>query len=288
MMTGGAAQTLCWVRHAHALHNEAQEAAEVELRRQFPGWDGSPHTSRSSSNSGSGGDGADRVPPPGYLQARRAAMFSCLNGEGVHDSRLSERGLGQLPELRRVAEGMVRRERVEVVLSSSLSRTLATAVGAFQGLGVPIVALDELREVAGAFDCERRRARATLEAEFPTVDLSLCAAVDTMWVKRYREATKLAVRRGYDVLELIAERPERSIAIVSHGAFMATGIFGSAHPRVSCDVAPPRLNCEVQRVLLRRQSVDTREPPQLGCESAREYYYVLTAAMSAASLASKL
>ena len=56
---------------------------------------------------------------------------------------------------------------LQLVVSCSLRRTLRTAVEPFAGLGVPFVALDQLREVAGAFDCERRRPLAEIATEFP-------------------------------------------------------------------------------------------------------------------------
>ena len=46
-----------------------------------------------------------------------------------------------------------------------MRRTLATAAGAFGDAGqIPIVAMDELREVAGTFDCERCVSETSIQA----------------------------------------------------------------------------------------------------------------------------
>ena len=188
------AKVLYFVRHAHAVHNEAQERVEAQMRADFP------HIAAPHAHSGSSARAQEL--PREYTQRRKQAMRAALNGEGMLDAALSRRGRAQLPRLRRVAEHLARGPGgVQLVLSSSLTRTLSTArppphprprvqhpfcradvwakrapalaltlqlstaatghgpqaTAAFADLGVPLLALDELREVAGAFACERRR-----------------------------------------------------------------------------------------------------------------------------------
>ena len=146
------------------------------------------------------------------------------------------------------------------------------AVEPFDGL-CPIVAMDQLREVAGAFDCERRRPLAEISAQFPQVDLSVCSAEDTYWVADRAQASAEALERAVEALDTImSERPERVVAIVSHGATMAA-IFGRGsaaapasgprHPRVQCAMDPPKLNCEVVASVLSKDpatKIMTLEP----------------------------
>jgi broad specificity phosphatase PhoE len=233
---GSRTKTLYWIRHAQSRHNVTQEAAEEELLERFPGTVG----------------GATKAGDfPGYREARKAAMFTALNGDAVFDSPLTAEGVEQAEALRPQAEQLVREGGVELVLTSSLRRTTLTAVTAFGGL-VPVVALDELREVAGAFDCERRAALSEQVAMFPKVDFSSCSSSDVLWVQFYRDANAQAVARGVEVLDLIMDRPEQVLAVVSHGAFSSGAVFGSPHPRIRSSCSPPRLNCEVRGVVISR------------------------------------
>ena len=124
---------------------------------------------------------------------------------------------------------------------------------AFGGLGIPVVAWDELREVAGAFDCERRAVLSEQKALFPAVDFTACSEDDTLWVQYYRDANAQAVARGVEVLDLIMDsRTETALAVVSHGAFSHGAVFNSPHPRIRSTCSPPRLNCEIVGVKITR------------------------------------
>eukprot|EP01043_Picozoa_sp_COSAG02_P095181 COSAG02_NODE_31560_length_531_cov_1.180556_1_plen_61_part_01 len=61
-------------------------------------------------------------------------MFEALNGEEVFDSPLTAQGIEQARALQHEAERMVQERGVEVVLTSSLRRTIQTAWTAFGGL----------------------------------------------------------------------------------------------------------------------------------------------------------
>eukprot|EP01048_Picozoa_sp_COSAG05_P007258 COSAG05_NODE_507_length_9159_cov_53.489183_4_plen_292_part_00 len=239
---GAAVKTVYFVRHAHAAHNAAQEAAEATLISRHPeiDWD---------SSSGTGTAMPDVSQLPADVKAeRKELMFIALNGELMFDPGLTAAGALQVQQLRSAAARLVN-DGLQAVMSSSLRRTLQTA-SAFEG--VPIVAMDELREVAGAFDCERRRPRADIAAEFPSVDLSGVSAEDMLWTQFYRDAMKQSPQRGFNALCTIMDRPESIVAIISHGAFMQAGIFNSSHPRVSSSCGPPRHNCEIVGVTLTR------------------------------------
>ena len=144
--------------------------------------------------------------------------------------------------------------------------------------------MDELREVAGTFDCERRRPLAEIAADFPQVDVSGCSPVDELWVEDRYRATAEARDRAVQALDAIAARPEQVVAVVSHGATMGGAwrctlchsfrsrtklirprvavLFAGAesygvakHPRVACELDPPRKNCEVVATTLTKDRV---------------------------------
>ena len=249
------AKTLYWIRHAQSRHNVTQEAAEKKLLERFPG-------------SAGGATKADDF--PGYRDARKAAMFEALNGEEVFDSPLTAQGVEQAQRLRPEAERLVQECGVQVVLTSSLRRTTLTARTAFGGLQVPIVAWDELREVAGAFDCERRAALSQQAEMFPDVDFTACSQEDRLWVQYYRDANAQAVERGVEVLDLIIDsRPETILAVVSHGAFSHGAVFRSPHPRICSTCSPPRLNCEVVGVQVVRDDAGVFTLTPLKDDTAR-------------------
>jgi hypothetical protein len=74
----------------------------------------------------------------------------------------------------------------------------------------------------------------------------------SLWVDYYRDATVSAIERGVGVLDLIMDRPEQTLAVVSHGAFSSEAVFGSKHARIKSSCAPPRLNYEVRGVRVTR------------------------------------
>ena len=90
-----------------------------------------------------------------------------------------------------------------------------------------------------------------IAAQFPHVDLSECSAVDEYWVEDRERATGEALERAVLALDFIAARPEQTVAIVSHGATMGAVFEGAEswgvaqHPRMVCEMEPPRRNCEV-------------------------------------------
>lgn len=247
-------KTLYWIRHAQSRHNVTQEAAERKLLELFPGTAG-------------GATNANGF--PGYREARKKAMFEALNGSEVFDSPLTAQGVKQAEALRLQAERLVQKCGVEVVLTSSLRRTTQTAWTAFGGLA-PVVAWDELREVAGAFDCERRAVLSEQSALFPQVDFTACSKQDILWVQYYRDAKAQAVARGVEVLDLIMDaRAEMTLAVVSHGAFSSDAVFGSSHPRIRSNCSPPRLNCEVVGVRVDRDDTGSFTLSPLETTAAR-------------------
>jgi broad specificity phosphatase PhoE len=240
-----------WIRHAEGTHNVAQEEAMRAYRKA------NPRAKRAAM-----GEAA-------YAAGMGVAINTALR-HGHTDADLTTNGVAQLQALRPKAAAMVAASgpgsaALQLVVSSSLRRTLRTAVEPFAGLGVPFVALDQLREVAGAFDCERRRPLAEIAAQFPGVDTAALAAEDTYWVADRAQASAEALERAVEALDIVmTARPEQVVALVSHGATMAA-VFGrgssaapargARHPRIVCAMDPPKRNCEVVATVLSRDPV---------------------------------
>jgi len=178
-----------------------------------------------------------------------------LSGEEVlrryaskfHDARLTPRGLEEAMALRGTLSKLS--PPPEVVITSPLSRTTATAVAAFGDSGIPILASELWRERCGRFPCERRRTRRALRADFPSVDFSnLATEEDALWTEE-RETFAAALQRAALAVNELLSRSERAIAVVSHGGFLAKSVF---HKRSEAFVSvPPQMgtvfsNCELR------------------------------------------
>lgn len=126
---------------------------------------------------------------------------------------------------------------VGAIISSSLARAVLTAELGFPA--VPLVAEENLREVV-IYRCDCRREVSLLQAAFPAVDFSRVGSnEDPIWAKyasiygdqadfngcrEFNDLEHLAVR-ARAALEFLGSRPEGSIAVVSHGNFLAKVLF---------------------------------------------------------------
>ncbi len=187
--------------------------------------------------------------------------------------------------------------RCELVVVSPLSRAMETAAGMFGavegggevllgccwclfcwlvfgcggmegGAGLSLfLALELVREQIGGNPCDRRRTIAEYREEFPGIDFSLVTEdADVLWKpgKENRETEHALRRRCREFLNWCFDRPEDSIIVVTHSAFMCNLMveygFGGHEP---CDIVKEHLypwpkNCECRPLCI----VDTR-PQQL-------------------------
>ncbi len=167
---------------------------------------------------------------------------------------------------------------IDVVFVSPLSRTIQTGL-----LCVPpgprFVVDERIRERNGAHPCDKRRPRAELAADFPAVDFSpLVAEEDDTWTPE-REPWSALVARAGDFLRYATERPERSIAIVTHNDFLQALLF-HAPELVTAEPALRKkfANCEVMPLWLWAAPAEeggaattARAPPLTGDLSPRAF-----------------
>jgi len=166
-----------------------------------------------------------------------------------HDSRLSCQGEEEARALRTIVSQLD--PAPEVVVTSTLSRTTATAVLAFEGMRTPIVACELWRERSGRWPCERRRLRSALAVDFPAVDFAdVLDEEDALWSEA-RESGEAAFRRATEAVRYVLRRPERVVAVVSHAGFMSMNVFHKKNAAI-LDMSPemrrPFANCELRCV----------------------------------------
>ena len=112
---------------------------------------------------------------------------------------------------------------IDLVLISPLTRTLETGTLMFPPdiKRVPFIAVEYCREAFGAHPCDQRRNISLLSKEFPHVDFSLVNTDEDTWHNPdRRETVQEVINRADAFLEILQNRPERNIMVVSHGVFL--------------------------------------------------------------------
>lgn len=152
------------------------------------------------------------------------------------DAPLSDLGRSQVSQ----ARSALARYPVEIVLTSPLTRALQTAHGLFEGHpNAPRIEVAPLLRERVENSCDIGRARATLAAEFPSIDLS---RLDDGWWHKEGQADArgicvepiqvLQARVAQFKVDLVA-RPERVLALVGHGTFF---FYLTGNAMANCEV----------------------------------------------------
>lgn len=92
----------------------------------------------------------------------------------IHDAELSPRGELQVAQLRERVGAAEWKDQVELVVVSPLTRAVATAVGGFGDLAVPIIAHPLLREQLDTLCDVGSELSDGFKSRFPQVDWALC------------------------------------------------------------------------------------------------------------------
>ena len=147
--------------------------------------------------------------------------------EAYRDARLTPVGEGQARALNAELAANATFVPPDVVVVSTLTWTIQTAALAFEGFDVPFEATELCRERIADHECDHRRTRAALEADFGSfVDFSdVVDDDDALWTSRKEVepdemAATLCSERAADFLAWLAARPEPRVAVVSHWVFL--------------------------------------------------------------------
>mmetsp|Transcript_37237 Transcript_37237/g.75100 ORF Transcript_37237/g.75100 Transcript_37237/m.75100 type:complete len:267 (-) Transcript_37237:63-863(-) len=185
---------------------------------------------------------------------------AAINHERFFDSPLSGTGRAQAEALGR----QLRAADIELVVCSPLRRALQTALVAFPGR--PLHVLEALRERHFGLPVDCRRGRAEIAAEVaevsPGADLGGLEADDDPFPAKAKEHGAAAGARVQRALEWVMGRPERRIAVVTHGWFLQLGLFKPSRVpllhfdpgEVRMDPAKAWRNCEARALVMRRKT----------------------------------
>ena len=111
---------------------------------------------------------------------------------------------------------------IDLVLTSSLSRTLETTYNIFKDFYKPVIALDVLKEFPqGLQTVNKRKDRDDLQLLYPMIDFSYIKDnKDLMWNDKREETIDELNQRITGFKKFISERNELKIAVVGHSSFI--------------------------------------------------------------------
>lgn len=168
--------------------------------------------------------------------------FSLLPGNPyvmpeVMDAPLTQKGRDQA----RALQPLLRKgTRPELVVASTLCRTLQTASIAFEGFldggeegtAVPFLAHEKVREASGVHVCDQRRPMSQQRREFPWFDFSgVESENDKLFSQERRETKEEVAERIYEFMVWLSQRDEKTVGVVSHSCWLLT-VFNGV---VECD-----------------------------------------------------
>ena len=139
-----------------------------------------------------------------------------------YDARLSELGEQQV----RGAREMLRHRRVDLVVTSPLTRALQTTAGIFADHPFsPRILVEALHRERLESSCDIGRSPSTLQDEFPS--FAFDHLPDVWWHHHDRpddrgvcvEPAELVQSRAREFRRFLLQRPEALIAVVGHGTF---------------------------------------------------------------------
>ncbi|XP_021898868.1 phosphoglycerate mutase-like protein, partial [Carica papaya] len=176
----------------------------------------------------------------------------------LFDAQLSPLGWQQASNLRTqvIASGLLK--RVDLVITSPLLRTMQTANAVFGGddqcCTPSIVALELARDRNGERPSDKRRSVSECRSLFPNIDFSLMESEDdNLWRADARESEEELGARGMEFMQWLWTRPEKEIAIVSHGIMLQYMLFALGSDcdlSIQTELCKRFGNCELRTVVI--------------------------------------
>ncbi|KAK1553164.1 hypothetical protein Q3G72_029926 [Acer saccharum] len=222
-----------------------------------------------------------------YSLQRCKVLHLVRHGQGIHnvegekgnhvllsdelfDAHLSPLGRQQVDNLRKQVQSRGLAKKIDLVITSPMSRTLQTALGVFgsegQSMtvkeengakstlnGPPIVAVELCRERMGMHPCDKRGSISEYRSNFPAIDFKLAKSEDDiLWKADTREPMEEVAARGMKFIKWLWTRQEKEIAVVSHGIFLQQILITLVNdPSMNTNKLCTRFqNCEIRSVVI--------------------------------------
>ena len=121
-----------------------------------------------------------------------------------------------------------KKQEIELILTSPLTRTLETTMNIFGNTDIPIECHEFLREYPiGEDTCNKRSSLTTIKNRFPKLKYHLESDTDVLWQPDQRETLESLNERINQMIEYIRGKNETNIAIIGHSSFL--GQFKDKH-----------------------------------------------------------
>ncbi|RDW77529.1 hypothetical protein BP6252_05582 [Coleophoma cylindrospora] len=165
--------------------------------------------------------------PTLILIRHASALHNVTKDDSMTDPSLTTYGAEtECVELAQHLQELPLAQEISLIVTSPMLRTLQTTqygLGWLIERGVPVIPLAQLQETT-LHNCDTGRPLPILRTESPDFDWSF---MDPIWPFKgslYEYSREAILKRGQDVRRWLRNRPERVIAVVSHGAFLRLGM----------------------------------------------------------------
>jgi len=127
-----------------------------------------------------------------------------------------------------LGERWEKKNKIETIFVSPLSRTLQTASNIFKDTNIKMIANDDIMEYPQSIEyCNKRRNKNELKIIYPQVDFNDIPDESTYWCEEpIVESLFELKQRSNKFKEMLKERPEKNICVVSHSTFLKEFLLG--------------------------------------------------------------
>ena len=166
-----------------------------------------------------------------YFIRHGTALHNVLfweQGEKVYskyrDTPLVKKGVEEAKHLGETWEDI---DKIELIITSPLLRTLQTTDNIFCKKNIPIIALDCVMEYSQGLDCcNHRKSITEYKPCYPNVDFSFIEDdIEKGWRHDRYETIEELDERVKEMIGFINTRKEKHIAIVSHSSYIGNYLF---------------------------------------------------------------
>ena len=156
-----------------------------------------------------------------YQQHGMKAFFD----KNFYDTKLTNLGHNQAIELGKTWKD---KNKIDLVIVSSLTRTLQTAQNIFKDMDIKIISLDCVKEYPqGKHTCNKRDKKSVLEKKYLNIDFSkLDSDIDEMWDPDNIETIDSLLQRINKMYDFIETSKCKNIALVGHNSFISMMKYG--------------------------------------------------------------
>ena len=122
-----------------------------------------------------------------------------------------------------------KKEDIDIIFVSPLTRTIQTATNIFKDTNIKMMASDNIMEYPQAMEeCNHRLSKFELKVRYPDIDFSNIPEESTYWKDPPEIESLFDLKERSDHFkQMLRERPEQNICVVSHSTFLKEFLLGN-------------------------------------------------------------